>query len=315
MSGGGFTFNGLVAAAGTDLGGQLFRTRWLRRRIRDVEHRYRGGHNLLRHIHRCWWRQAGHVDFHGGMVSGGWVNTANGANGFIRGQRSGNSLNLSSDPDIAIEGTVSGSSLSGTWGDSSDGGVWQASTAGCQEEAAPPPVSSQWIGSEVATTYGGAAVYPKAQSFRAPTNTIRRVDVHLQNGARGSWTLRIVTGRPRESSTTPGRMDAADLQSKTLGLARVSGTPAGWVSVTFSPAVNVVSGQRYYVYMDSAADGVFAPGNGNWSGSNAGPHPGPNARGTGWIYVWSTRVWSDNSNVRPEAAERHRDYAFRVYLD
>ena len=315
MSGGGFTFNGLVAAAGTDLVGNY-----------SGPGGCAGGFAMLNTVTGAVTTFCGTFTgagggrlvmsiSTGGMVSGGWVNTANGANGFIRGQRSGNSLNLSSDPDIAIEGTVSGSSLSGTWGDSSDGGVWQASTAGCQEDAAPPPVSSQWIGSEVATTYGGAAVYPKAQSFRAPTNTIRRVDVHLQNGARGSWTLRIVTGRPRESSTTPGRMDAADLQSKTLGLARVSGTPAGWVSVTFSPAVNVVSGQRYYVYMDSAADGVFAPGNGNWSGSNAGPHPGPNARGTGWIYVWSTRVWSDNSNVRPEAAERHRDYAFRVYLD
>ena len=85
--------------------------------------------------------------------------------------------------------------------------------------------------------------------------------------------------------------------------------------MTYSPAVDVVSGQRYYLYIDSAAEGVFASGNGTWSGSDPGAYPGPYADGAGWIYVWSTQVWSDNSNVRPDVGARHQDYAFRVYPD
>ena len=182
------------------------------------------------------------------------------------------------------------------------------------------PSPGRWIGSEVATDYGGAAIYPKAQSFFARAGTIRRVDVHLQNPATSSWRLRVVTALPRESSTTPGRMNSADLQSKTLGLVRVPRSPAGWVSLEFCPAVSVRSGQRYYVYMDAVAESVFGGTgsnftNGNWSSSSGGPHPGPYAGGTGWIYVWSTRFWGDNSNVRTDVAMRHRDYAFRVYLD
>ena len=74
----------------------------------------------------------------GGIVSGGWINTANGASGNIRGRRSGSSLTLTSDPDIHIEGTQSGNALSGTWSDANEGGTWQVSVAGCQQEAAAP---------------------------------------------------------------------------------------------------------------------------------------------------------------------------------
>ena len=109
------------------------------------------------------------------------------------------------------------------------------------------PSPSKWIGSDVATDYGGAAVYPKAQSFFARANTVRRVDVHLQNTATRPWTLRIVTALPQESSATPGRMSSTDLQSKTLGLVRVRRTPAGWVSAEFCPPVSLRSGQRYYL--------------------------------------------------------------------
>ena len=74
----------------------------------------------------------------GGIVSGGWINTANGASGNIRGRRSGSSLTLTSDPDIHIEGTQSGNALSGTWSDADEGGTWQVSVAGYQQETAAP---------------------------------------------------------------------------------------------------------------------------------------------------------------------------------
>ena len=74
----------------------------------------------------------------GNTVAGGWFNNGNRSNGNIHGQRSGNSLDLTCDPDIGIRGTQSGDALDGTWGEGADGGTWQASTTGCERAMATP---------------------------------------------------------------------------------------------------------------------------------------------------------------------------------
>ena len=74
-----------------------------------------------------------------GRVFGLWLNAANGISALIRGQASGNDLDLTTDGGIIIQGQRSDADgvgrravQSGTWFGASGGGAWQTSRSACE---------------------------------------------------------------------------------------------------------------------------------------------------------------------------------------
>lgn len=182
--------------------------------------------------------------------------------------------------------------------------------AGCASYAPDRSVklvgrAERFIGSEDTSSYGASPYYPKAQAFVAPAAQLDRVALHMSSAYRGTWQVRILTSLPTGGGGR-GVINQADLNAKTLGSARVSDSPAGWVPFNFSPPISLRPGQTYFLFIDGYdAGGPTA----TWSASEPGPSPGSYADGTGWIFVYD---WSDNSNYRTEFV-KHVDYAFRIY--
>jgi serine/threonine protein kinase len=163
-------------------------------------------------------------------------------------------------------------------------------------------------GSEDFSEASVATYYPKAQSFVFQEAVqIHSVALHMQQAYGDTWKVRLLSSLP-ESGGESGLLNHADLHSKTLGSAKVSDSPAGWVDFNFTDPILLEPGQIYYLFIDSYDLGDLGPDS-VWSRSASGSHPGPFSGGTGWVFVYA---WDDNSNFKPEFL-KHFDYAFRIY--
>ena len=166
------------------------------------------------------------------------------------------------------------------------------------------------IGSDATNDTAGYTGYAKAQSFKAPDSKISRVDIYVPQAISKAWELRIVSALPaKDPAVDRGVVLTSDLNAKTLGTAKLNSSAAGWVTLTFNPAVKVSANATYYIFVpgDPSAD----PGTGprNWSQSTPGAFPGPYADGTAYVLVYS---WSDNNNYN-DSMQQHSDYAFKVW--
>jgi hypothetical protein len=191
--------------------------------------------------------------------------------------------------------------------------IISASCGGCGDNtpAQTDPASipaANYVGSLDISSYGGAAYYPKAQSFIATSNLIEHVAIYMLNGCTTPWRVRILSSLPAGGGGESGLVNQADLESKTLGFAQVDVSSPGWVDFHFVTPINVSIGNEYFIFVGSSDLGTFGP-SAVWAASIPGLNPGPYSQGEGWIYVFS---WSNNSNYL-ESYEKHTDYAFKIY--
>jgi len=188
---------------------------------------------------------------------------------------------------------------------------WNTTEAGVFAQAPGKTVigTAPWIGSEDIVETGGEAIYPKAQSFRPPFTQIRDAELYMNEPAFSPWEVRILTDLPNTIVGGEGwEIDLCDLERKTIGLASVPSSKAGWGAFNFSPPLSVTSGLTYYLFIGSHTTTFGIDTSRNWASSVGEGDPGPYSDGAGWIHVDN---WNDNSNVAPEF-ETRRDYAFRI---
>ena len=233
MSGGGFTFGGEIAANGADLTGAyagpgasggfaLLNTREGPVTSYCGTFVGAGGGRVVMSISA------------GGTVSGGWVNTANGDSGNISGQRSGISLDLTSDSGISLAGTQSGDSLSGTWNNAIGGGTWHANTVGCQEV---PPVPSATFRLTVVTTGNGQGrVTSRPAGIRCGRGQSDCTEDYSQGAV---VTLTAVPAMGSVFGGWSGGADCTDGKVTMLGARRCTATFKAGSRITFSVSGNV----------------------------------------------------------------------------
>ena len=167
--------------------------------------------------------------------------------------------------------------------------------------------SQKFVGSMMSQSSGGAAYYPKAQSFITPSNYIGKISLYMKEDCSAPWRVYLLSDLPNNGGKR-GQVDQYDLDSKTLGYSQVQDSRAGWVDFTFNPPINVGKGKELYLFVNSSALsawGSSAP----WGASIPGQQPGPYDDGEGWVFVYN---WNNNSNYNNDHA-KHIDYAFKVY--
>jgi hypothetical protein len=141
-----------------------------------------------------------------GPIVGFWLNAASGPGNFISGRANGTTLSLDGGPPM--QGTQSGSVLSGTWGDATESGTWEASEGGCLE-ATPPPTgvvlwdngASEGPQRNVRNEVGSQEVFEDIQLTQRVTLTGISWQQHVHNQATYDHTeILVFAGLPHQGT-------------------------------------------------------------------------------------------------------------------